>query len=320
MEQHVIFISYSRHDKEVVFPFVEQINKALNVECWIDLEGIESGEQFENVIIKAIDECKVVLFMLSDSSLKSDWTKREVYYAEGEGKRIVPVLVKGDKLRGWFKFHFGNIDFIDIRSEEHREKLIRNLKTWLAQQIWKKCQGFVSDEQKLDSFCEERKFVRFVQNDKFGFKDNQTGKIVIDCKWAYARGFQEGLAFVKNEQGKHGFIDNRGTLVIPCIWKEASNFCEGFAVVKGDNDLYGFIDKNGTIVIQCEWQSALPFKEDLACVCDNKGKYGFIDKTGKSVIACIFEDAKEFQDGLAHVKFQGIDGFIDKTGKMVKSY
>lgn len=131
MEHYDIFISYSRHDKEAVFPFVEQINKALNLECWIDLEGIESGEQFENVIIKAIDECKVVLFMLSDSSLKSEWTKREVYYAEGEGKRIVPVLVKGDKLRGWFKFHFSNVDFIDIRSGEQKEKLIRNLKAWL---------------------------------------------------------------------------------------------------------------------------------------------------------------------------------------------
>lgn len=127
-----IFISYSRHDKEAVLPFVKQINRALGLECWIDLEGIESGEQFENIIIKAIDECEVVLFMLSDNSLNSDWTKREVYYAEGEGKRIVPILVKGDKLRGWFKFHFGNIDFIDIQSEEQKEKLIRNLKTWLS--------------------------------------------------------------------------------------------------------------------------------------------------------------------------------------------
>lgn len=127
-----IFISYSRHDIGKVFPFVEQINKAAGVDCWIDLDGIESGEQFEDVIIDAIDECKVVLFMLSDSSLNSIWTKREVYYAEDGKKRIVPVLVDGEELRGWFKFHFGNVDYIDINKPEQIEKLVRNLKSWLG--------------------------------------------------------------------------------------------------------------------------------------------------------------------------------------------
>lgn len=127
-----IFISYSRQDKTLVHPFVEQISKAVGRDCWIDLKGIEIGEEFEDVIIQAIDKCHVVLFMLSDSSLMSSWTKREVYYAEGEGKRIVPILVDGDKLRGWFKFHFGNVNYINIRSEEHKEKLIRNLRSWLG--------------------------------------------------------------------------------------------------------------------------------------------------------------------------------------------
>lgn len=130
-----IFISYSRHDKSSVLPVVEHINREVDTQCWIDLKGIESGEEFEEIIMQAIEESKVVLFMLSDNSLKSPWTKREVYYAEGEGKRIVPNLIDGNKLRGWFKFHFGNVDFIDIHSIEHKEKLIRNLKSWLKTQI-----------------------------------------------------------------------------------------------------------------------------------------------------------------------------------------
>lgn len=127
-----IFISYSRDDKSLVHPFAEYISKSVSRNCWIDLKGIESGTEFEDVIMKAIDECQVVLFMLSDNSLKSKWTKREVLYAEDEGKRIVPVLVDGDKLRGWFKFHFSNVDYIDIKSEEQKEKLVANLKSWLA--------------------------------------------------------------------------------------------------------------------------------------------------------------------------------------------
>lgn len=131
MEQYDIFISYSQYDKELVHSFAEYINKAMGKDCWIDRKGIKSGEEFEEIIMKAIDGCQVVLFMLSDNSLKSKWTKREVYYAEDEGKRIVPVLVNGEKLRGWFKFHFGNVDFININSKEQKEKLIENLRTWL---------------------------------------------------------------------------------------------------------------------------------------------------------------------------------------------
>lgn len=126
-----IFISYSRHDKDLVFPFVERLERELQEKCWIDLEGIESGSQFEDVIIHAIDGCEILLFMLSEKSLQSEWTKREVYYAEEEQKRIIPVVLDHKGLHGWFKFHFGKIDYIDIHSEERCEKLFTDLRAWL---------------------------------------------------------------------------------------------------------------------------------------------------------------------------------------------
>ncbi len=162
---HEIFISYSREDKATVLPYVKQISEAVGKKCWIDLNGIESGVEFEEVIIKAIDECQVVLFMLSDSSLLSKWTKREVIYAEDEGKRIVPVLVDGDRLRGWFKFHFGNTDFIDLRSEEQKEKLVNNLKTWLG--VEEKKARLMDDEcvkRKVDDTADGISIVDFLSN------------------------------------------------------------------------------------------------------------------------------------------------------------
>ena len=125
-----IFISYSRIDKNIVFPFVKRIEQELNTTCWIDSEGIESGSQFEEVIVNAIEESNVVLFMLSDSSINSKWTKREVLYAEDERKRIVPVVVDKKGLRKWFKFHFGNVDYIDINDEGQCDKLLNNRASW----------------------------------------------------------------------------------------------------------------------------------------------------------------------------------------------
>lgn len=78
-----IFISYKRVDKDKVFKIKDQIESALNEMCWIDLDGIESDAQFKNVIIKAINECEVVLFMYSKAHSKivdfeRDWTVREL--------------------------------------------------------------------------------------------------------------------------------------------------------------------------------------------------------------------------------------------------
>ena len=127
-----IFVSYSRLDKDIVFPFVKRIEQELNTICWIDSEGIESGSQFEEVIVNAIEESEVVLFMLSDSSINSKWTKREVLYAEDEGKRIVPIVVDDKGLRKWFRFHFGNVDYIDINDEGQYDKLLNNLASWIG--------------------------------------------------------------------------------------------------------------------------------------------------------------------------------------------
>lgn len=258
-----IFISYCRQDKDKVLPFVEQINKAVGFDCWIDSVAIESGERFEDVIVSAIDNCKVVLFMLSDSSLKSDWTKREVYYAEGEGKRIVPILINGECLRGWFKFHFGNIDYIKLDNFEQKEKLVRNLRAWLG-----------VDTLKLE---------RIKQKDRFGFAD-ENGKVVIPCQWKSASNFSEGLALVMSDRGEWGYIDKKGKIIIPYRWIQAGTFCEGLARVEDTNFKWGYIDKTGKEVIPCQWETAKNFSNGLALVKDNHFKEYQIDRTGKVIL------------------------------------
>ena len=89
-----IFISYKRVDKEKVFRIKDQIEATISEKCWIDLDGIESDAQFANVIINAINECEVFLFMYSKSHNKivdyeNNWTIRELNFAQEKKKRIV---------------------------------------------------------------------------------------------------------------------------------------------------------------------------------------------------------------------------------------
>ena len=125
-----IFISYSRKDLSLIEPLVKDIEKRANVKCWIDWNGIESGSQFEDVIIKAIDSVKVVIFLLSENSINSDYAKLEVNYAYNTNKKIVPIVLDGGSLRGWFLFKFGAVDFIDIKEQRQYDKLINDLTSW----------------------------------------------------------------------------------------------------------------------------------------------------------------------------------------------
>ena len=134
-----IFVSYSRRDKDKVIPFVKELEKAVGADrIWIDWTGIESGDEFEDRIISAIDSSDIVLFMLSDNSLSSEYARKEVHYAYNNKKRVVPVVLDGKALRGWFQFKFGNINYTDISNPDQVNQLKGNLKEWTSAAIKQK--------------------------------------------------------------------------------------------------------------------------------------------------------------------------------------
>ncbi len=131
-----IFISYKRLDKEKVFKIKDEIEKKLNVTCWIDLDGIESDAQFVGKIRRAIDACDVFLFMHSRrhteiTDFKNDWTIRELNYAQSENKRIVVINIDSSPLTKDLKLLFGTQQQIDYNNEDLRSRLFIDLGRWL---------------------------------------------------------------------------------------------------------------------------------------------------------------------------------------------
>ena len=163
-----IFVSYSRKDKEIVFPLVQKLESELKVKCWIDRDGIHSGDEFRDKIIQAIDSSEVVLFMLSDNSDSSSYSKKEVEYAKNTNKKIIPIIVDGGKLRGWFLFEFGNIDYIDISNQEHLSKLSRDLKLLLGINDNQASQTNGSEKQKVSVVVQNNRITLDIV-DKFSF-------------------------------------------------------------------------------------------------------------------------------------------------------
>ena len=139
-----IFVSYKRQDKDIVYPIVEEIKQNTGIDCWIDLEGIESGDQFQNVIIDAIDNADIVVFMLSKNFIapyrdeitgeidlkKQTFPEKEVMYALRHNKRLIPISIDGTTVYDckWLEFNCSGLDCINWGVEEQQIKLLNNLR------------------------------------------------------------------------------------------------------------------------------------------------------------------------------------------------
>lgn len=333
-----IFISYSRKDFDEVNSFLNLLKRRIpGLRYWFDLTGIESGDEFMDKIVTAIDKSDKVLFMVSDNSIMSPWTKKEVIYAENTGHTLIPVLLRGAKLKGWFLFNYGLIDSIDSSDPRQVDKLIDNLSTWIKKPATKsqrlirvynsshKC-GLVDTDCNTIVPCVYNNIGPFtdhlacVQNDsdRWGFID-ESGNVVISPIYKnFYPGFSDSLASVQNDSGKYGYIDKRGDTVIPFIYKNASGFSEGLAGVINEFDQKGYIDKQGNLKIPFGFSYGDAFREGLAKIgrCElkydpTKGifiktheKFGFINKAGTTVIPCVYDDlfkTGDFHDGYARI-------------------
>lgn len=131
MKKYDIFISYSRKDFNEVNAIVEILKSRIpTLNCWFDITGIESGDEYEDKIITAIDNSSYVLFALSDNSIQSKYARKEMMYVKNTETKIIPLLLKGASVKKWFLHKFDWKDSIDTTNSLEIDKLIKNLEDW----------------------------------------------------------------------------------------------------------------------------------------------------------------------------------------------
>lgn len=113
MQTYDIFISYSRRDSDIVNKFVDQLKQA-GLSVWIDIDGIESGDAFKKIIVRAIESSDTVLFFSSEHSNASMWTAKEIGVAIYEKKKVIPILIDHTRYNPEIKFDLINLDFLDL--------------------------------------------------------------------------------------------------------------------------------------------------------------------------------------------------------------
>ena len=136
-KKYDIFISYSRKNLDEVKAIKMEIEKSTGAECWMDLEGIESGStQFTQDIVDGINDCRVFLFMLSEYSQASEFALRELNFVMKKAKtdklkHVIIVNIDDCKMSDEFEFMYGLTDTIAWLNQPQREKFLRDLKRWL---------------------------------------------------------------------------------------------------------------------------------------------------------------------------------------------
>ena len=113
--------------------------------------------------------------------------------------------------------------------------------------------------------------------------DEQPAAKSVGQKWRSMKDFKEGLAPVMNDEEFWGFVDDTGKLVIPCRYRQVGSFSEGLAYVSDDYQFYGYIDKTGRLVIPMDFKEAGNFENGKADVTTENNKAAVIDKTGKII-------------------------------------
>jgi DnaJ-class molecular chaperone len=86
----IVFISYSRTDSD----FVGQLEVSLQssgFRTWVDRSEMKGGLDWLSQIQEALDQCQVVVVVLSPMSMQSEYVLKEYRYAQAQKKLVIPL-------------------------------------------------------------------------------------------------------------------------------------------------------------------------------------------------------------------------------------
>src|SRR5438477_4962223 len=115
-----IFISYSNHDKDKTLKLSQRLREA-GFSVWIDETNISAATQWSSEIVRAIEECKVFLILLSAHSFGSHNVIKELSLASEEKKHIIPVELETVELTHEVKYQLTGIQRVPYNEYERIE-------------------------------------------------------------------------------------------------------------------------------------------------------------------------------------------------------
>jgi TolB-like protein/Flp pilus assembly protein TadD len=110
---HDVFVSYASQDAAVANSVVGHL-EGKGIKCWIAPRDVKPGAQYADAIVRAINESKAVVLVMSGSAVGSTHVAREVERAASKRKPIIPFRIDNATLNPELEYFLSNSQWIDV--------------------------------------------------------------------------------------------------------------------------------------------------------------------------------------------------------------
>jgi TolB-like protein/Flp pilus assembly protein TadD len=111
-EPEDVFVSYSRQDHEKVLELTSKLRSS-GVRLWMDVRNIDGAAMWGEEIVNAVAKSKVLLLLVSRSSVASQNVVKEVLLASERKGHILPVDLEETEIPGSLKYALAGIQHIE---------------------------------------------------------------------------------------------------------------------------------------------------------------------------------------------------------------
>ena len=127
---------------------------------------------------------------------------------------------------------------------------------------------------------------------------SKEGKLLTPFQYVSIQDFSEGFAVALTKDYKFVYLDESGRVALKLDdnIKDADNFINGLAIVRNQNNKYGFINKRGDLVIDFLYDNAEIFDSNGYAVIGENERYGLIDALGNIIIKPLFKSLNRCED------------------------
>src|SRR5450432_1333 len=108
-----VFLSYASADAEIVNQVCQAL-EAQGVVCWMAPRDVKPGAQYADAIVRAINDAKALVLVLSASAVASSHVGREIERAASKHKQIVALKIDAAPLTPALEYFLSESQWIDV--------------------------------------------------------------------------------------------------------------------------------------------------------------------------------------------------------------
>jgi TolB-like protein/Tfp pilus assembly protein PilF len=108
-----VFVSYASQDAAVANSIVEHL-EGHELKCWIAPRDVKPGAQYADAIVRAINDAKSVVLVMSGSAVGSSHVGREIERAASKHRKIIAFRIDAAALNHALEYFLSESQWIDV--------------------------------------------------------------------------------------------------------------------------------------------------------------------------------------------------------------